>query len=79
MQDIADIAKISKSIKLLVKMKNVFFILWKKITRTFWPTQYYLPMSLKYFVVPFTYKYYRTLFKFTYIATMYNLHVKKSK
>ena len=29
-QEIADILKISKSIKLLVKMKNVFFILWKK-------------------------------------------------
>ena len=29
-QEIADILKISKSIKLLVKMKNVSFILWKK-------------------------------------------------
>ena len=28
--EIADILKISKSIKLLVKMKNVSFILWKK-------------------------------------------------
>ena len=30
MQEIADILKISKSIKLLVKIKNVSFILWKK-------------------------------------------------
>ena len=30
MQEIADILRISKSIKLLVKMKNVLFILWKK-------------------------------------------------
>ena len=29
-QEIANILKISKSIKLLVKMKNVSFILWKK-------------------------------------------------
>ena len=28
--EIADILKISKSVKLLVKMKNVSFILWKK-------------------------------------------------
>ena len=31
MQEIADILKISKSIKLLVKIKNVSFILWKKL------------------------------------------------
>ena len=30
MQEIANILKIFKSIKLLVKIKNVFFILWKK-------------------------------------------------
>ena len=40
MQKIADILKVFKSIKLLVNMKNVTFILWKKITWTFWPTQY---------------------------------------
>ena len=31
----ADIVKISKSIKLLVKMKNISFILWKKLNRLF--------------------------------------------
>ena len=35
MQEIADILKISKSIKLLVKMKNVTFILQKKLNRLF--------------------------------------------
>ena len=40
MWEIADILKISKSIKLLVKMKNVCFILWQKMKQTFWPTQY---------------------------------------
>ena len=35
MREIADLLKISKSIKLLVKMKNVFFILWKKPCRLF--------------------------------------------
>ena len=39
MWEIANILKISKSIKLLVKMKNVSFILWKKPKWTFWPTQ----------------------------------------
>ena len=39
-QEIADILKISKSIKLLVKMKNVPFILQKKSEQTFWPAQY---------------------------------------
>ena len=34
-QDIADILKIFKSIKLLVKMNNVSFILWKKLNRLF--------------------------------------------
>ena len=38
MWEITDILKISKSIKLLVKMKNMSFILWKKTKRTFWPT-----------------------------------------
>ena len=35
MRETADILKISKSIKLLVKMKNVSFILWKKQNRLF--------------------------------------------
>ena len=34
----ADILKIYKSMKLLVKMKNVSFILWKKPHTDFWPT-----------------------------------------
>ena len=38
-REIADILKISKSIKLLVKMNNVSFILQKKTKWTFWPTQ----------------------------------------
>ena len=38
-QEIADILKIPKSIKLLVKMKNVSFIL-RKTKQTFWPAQY---------------------------------------
>ena len=33
--EIADILKISKSIKLLVKMKNVSFISWKKLNELF--------------------------------------------
>ena len=37
--EIANILKISKSIKLLVKMKNVSFILQKKKKRTVWPNQ----------------------------------------
>ena len=32
MQEITDILKIPKSIKLLVKMKNMYFILWKNHT-----------------------------------------------
>ena len=39
-EEIANILKISKLIKLLVKMKNVSFILWKKNIQTFWPIQY---------------------------------------
>ena len=35
MQEIADILKISKSIKLLVEIKNGSFIAWKKTTRSF--------------------------------------------
>ena len=35
MQETADILKISKSIKSLVKMKDVSFILWKKLNRLF--------------------------------------------
>ena len=31
--EIADVLKISKSIELLVKMKNVSYILWKKLHR----------------------------------------------
>ena len=40
MRETADILKICKSLKLLVKMKNVSFILQKKTKRTFWATQY---------------------------------------
>ena len=40
MWKIADILKISKSIKLLVTMKNVSFT--EKTKQTFWPTQYLL-------------------------------------
>ena len=40
-QGIANTIKISKSIKLLVQMKNVSFILWKKTKWTFCPTQYF--------------------------------------
>ena len=36
--EIAAILKISKSIKLLAKMINVSFILWKKSIWAFWPT-----------------------------------------
>ena len=43
--EIANILKISRLIKLLVKMKNVFFILWQKTMWTFWPTQYLVGMS----------------------------------
>ena len=38
--EIANILKISKSIKLLVKMKNVFYFMEKNPKWTFWPTQY---------------------------------------
>ena len=38
-QEITDILKISQPMKLLVRMKNASFVLWKK-TQTFWPTQY---------------------------------------
>ena len=38
MRELAQIVKISKSIKLLVKVKNVFFILQKKTKWSFWPT-----------------------------------------
>ena len=33
--EVADMLKISKSIKLLVKMKSVYFILWTKLNRLF--------------------------------------------
>ena len=39
--EIANILRISKAINLLVKMRNVFFILCKKTKWTFWPTQYF--------------------------------------
>ena len=39
MWEIANILKISKSIRLLVKMKNVCFILWDKTKWTCWPNQ----------------------------------------
>ena len=39
--EIANILKISKLIKLLVKMKNVSLISRKKTMETFWPTQYF--------------------------------------
>ena len=39
-REIADILEIFKSIKLLVTVKNVYFILQRKTIRTFWPTQY---------------------------------------
>ena len=39
MWEIANILKISKSMKLLVKMNNMSFILWKKTKRNFWPAQ----------------------------------------
>ena len=42
----ANILKISKRIKLLVKMKNTSFILRKKTERTFWPAQYFPAGSL---------------------------------
>ena len=38
-QETANILKISKSVELLVKVKNVSFILQKKMTQNFWPTQ----------------------------------------
>ena len=41
--EIANILKISKLIKLLVKMKNVSFILGKKTKQTFCPPPYYPP------------------------------------
>ena len=42
MWEIADILKISKSIKLLVKMKNVCFILWQKMKQTFWSSESFM-------------------------------------
>ena len=40
--EIADILKISKSIKLLVKIKMCLFLYGKKTKQTFWPTQYHI-------------------------------------
>ena len=47
MQEIADILTISKSIKLLVKMKNVSFILWKKPNRPFGQPNRYMKLFLQ--------------------------------
>ena len=38
-QEIADILKISKSIKLLLKMKNLSYVI-EETKQTSWPTQY---------------------------------------
>ena len=40
MREIADLLKISKSIKLLVKMKKCVFYFMEKTMQTFWATQY---------------------------------------
>ena len=40
MWGIADILKIPKSVKLLVKIKKHVFYFTEKTIRTFWPTQY---------------------------------------
>ena len=40
MREIADILRISKSIKLVVKMKNVFYFM-EKTKQTLWPNQYH--------------------------------------
>ena len=42
MWETANILKISKSIKVLVEVKNMSFILQKKTKQTLWPTQYIL-------------------------------------
>ena len=47
MWEIANIFQISKSIKLLMEMKNLSFILCKNTIQTFWPTQYFSVASLK--------------------------------
>ena len=44
MQEIANTFKISKSTKLLAKMKNVS-LFYEKIIQTFWPTQYNTSLS----------------------------------
>ena len=44
--EITNILKISKSIKLLVKMKNVSFILWKNVT-DFFANPIYVSISYK--------------------------------
>ena len=41
--EVADILKISTLIKVLVKKKNMSFILWKTPYGLFWPMQYYFP------------------------------------
>ena len=43
MQEMADILKISKSIKLLVKMKKMYYLT-EKTRMDFWPTEYILAM-----------------------------------
>ena len=45
MQEIVDILKISKSIKLLVKMKDTSFILWKKLNGPFGQPNRIFPSS----------------------------------
>ena len=52
-----DILKISKLIKLLVKTKNVSFILWKKKPiQTFWPTQYISTSDVIFSYFPLTWR-----------------------
>ena len=45
MQEMVDILKISKSIKLLVKMKDTSFILWKKLNGPFGQPNRIFPSS----------------------------------
>ena len=52
MWEIADVLKISKSMKLFMKMNSVSFILWEKAKWTFWPAQY----NSKYKMLSFGYK-----------------------
>ena len=47
MQEIADIFKISKSIKLSVKMKKCVFYFMEKTIQAFWPTQQFTDTGIK--------------------------------